>query len=162
MNATSLIGNCQIGDGTLLDESAIIGYPSKAAQLSERTLKNSAGAIIGANCIIRSNSVIYENTILGDNVQTANNVIIREDVTIGDGCCIGSRSVITKDLPPYTICVGQPCKPVKNRYNKEIIDFLLNLQWWDWDKEKIKINKKFFMTNLNTIKNVNELEKIIC
>ena len=94
--------------------------------------------------------------------QHGEDVFILSGVTIGDGCCIGSRSVITKDLPPYTICVGQPCKPVKNRYNKEIIDFLLKLQWWNWDKEKIKINKKFFMTNLNTIKNVNELEKIIC
>lgn len=100
--------------------------------------------------------------IIGNDVWIGEDVFILSGVTIGDGCCIGSRSVITKDLPPYTICVGQPCKPVKNRYNKEIIDFLLKLQWWNWDKEKIKINKKFFMTNLNTIKNVNELEKIIC
>ena len=94
MSATSRIGNCQIGEGTLLDESAIIGYPSKAAQLGERSLENSAGAIIGTNCIIRSNSVIYENTILGNNVQTANNVIIREDVSIGDGCVFGGGAIV--------------------------------------------------------------------
>lgn len=94
MSATILIGNCQIGEGTLLDKSAIIGYPCKAAQLGKRSLENSAGAIIGANCIIRSNSVIYENTILGNNVQTANNVIIREDVSIGDGCVFGGGAIV--------------------------------------------------------------------
>jgi acetyltransferase-like isoleucine patch superfamily enzyme len=94
MIATRLIGNCQIGEGTLLDESAIIGYPCKAAQLGECSLENSTGAIIGANCIIRSNSVIYENTILGNNVQTANNVIIREDVSIGDNCVFGGGAIV--------------------------------------------------------------------
>lgn len=94
MNSTRLIGNCQVGEGTLLDDSAIIGYPCKAVQLGERSLENSAGTIIGANCIIRSNSVIYENTILGDNVQTANNVIIREDVLIGDGCVFGGSAIV--------------------------------------------------------------------
>ncbi len=94
MSATNLIGDCKIGEGTLLDKSAIIGYPCKSSQLDKRTLENSAGATLGANCIIRSNSVIYENTILGNNVQTANNVIIREDVSIGDGCVFGGGAIV--------------------------------------------------------------------
>lgn len=94
MNGPRLIGNCQIGDGTLIDETAIIGHPSKSAQLGERSLEHSTGSSIGAQCIIRSNSVIYEETVIGDNVQTANNVIIRENVTIGDGCVVGGGSIV--------------------------------------------------------------------
>jgi acetyltransferase-like isoleucine patch superfamily enzyme len=94
MSEARLIGNCTIGGGTLIDESAIIGHPCKAAQLGGRSLSDSAGATIGANCIIRSNSVIYENTVLGDNVQTANNVIIREDVKTGDGCVFGGGAIV--------------------------------------------------------------------
>ena len=94
MSKTRLIGNCKIGEGSLIDESAIIGYPSKASQLEQRSLENSAGAVIGANCIIRSNSVIYEKTILGNNVQTANNVIIREHVSVDDGCALGGGTII--------------------------------------------------------------------
>ncbi len=94
MGEARLTGECQIGEGTLVDESAIIGHPCKAAQLNERSLTSSKGAIIGANCIIRSNTVIYENTVLGNNVQTANNVIIREDVSISDDCVFGGGSVI--------------------------------------------------------------------
>jgi acetyltransferase-like isoleucine patch superfamily enzyme len=94
MGQARLIGNCQIGEGALVDESAIIGHPCKAAQLNERSLASSNGSIIGVECIIRSNSVIYENSVLGDNVQTANNVIIREDVVIGDGCVFGGGSIV--------------------------------------------------------------------
>ena len=94
MSAARLIGNCHIGEGTLLDISAIIGHPSKATQLEGRSFDNSSGAVIGSNCIIRSNSVIYEKTTLGNNVQTANNVIIREEVSIGDGCVFGGGAIV--------------------------------------------------------------------
>lgn len=100
--------------------------------------------------------------IIGNDVWIGEDVIILSGVTIGDGCCIGSRSVVTKDLPPYTICVGQPCKAIKNRYKDEIKDFLLEIRWWDWEKEKIKRNRKFFMTNLNRIDDITELESLIC
>jgi acetyltransferase-like isoleucine patch superfamily enzyme len=70
------------------------------------------------------------NVVIGNDVWIAEDVVILSGVTIGDGCCIGARSVVSKDLPPYSICVGTPCKPVKKRYSQEIIDFLVDLQWW--------------------------------
>lgn len=68
--------------------------------------------------------------------------------------------VITKDLPPYTICCGVPCKPVKKRYSEDVVNFLLELKWWNWSNEKIKNNEKFFYLNLNNY-NINEIIKII-
>ncbi len=101
------------------------------------------------------------NVIIGNDVWIGEDVVILSGVTIGDGCCIGARSVITKNLEPYTICVGQPCKEIKKRYSDIIINFLLDLKWWNWTENKIKNNKTFFMTNLNTITNIDELKKII-
>ena len=88
---------------------------------------------------------------IGNDVWIGEDVFIMSGVTIGDGCCIGARSVITKDLPAYYICAGQPCKPIKPRYNENIIEFLQTIKWWDWSEEKIKRNKDFFMTNLNSV-----------
>lgn len=89
------------------------------------------------------------DVIIGNDVWIGEDVFITSGVKIGDGCCIGARSVVTKNLPPYTICVGTPCKSIKNRYPKEVIDFLLEIKWWDWSEDKIRRNKTFFNMNLN-------------
>ena len=96
------------------------------------------------------------DVIIGNDVWIGKDVFITSGVTIGDGCCIGAKSVVTRNLPPYSICVGSPCKPVKKRYRKrEVIEFLLKIKWWDWDVDKITRNREFFYTNLNEVKDIN-------
>jgi len=97
------------------------------------------------------------DVIIGNDVWIGEDVFIGSGVKIGDGCCIGAKSVVTRDLPAYTICVGSPCKDIKKRYSQEIIDFLLKIKWWDWNDPKIKRNKEFFYTNLNNINDVSEI-----
>jgi acetyltransferase-like isoleucine patch superfamily enzyme len=111
---------------------------------------------ISKNSNIRSKGKV----IIGNDVWIGEDVVILSGITIGDGCCIGARSVVTKNLEPYSICVGTPCKSVKLRYSKEIINFLLDLKWWNWDDTKIKRNKEFFMTDLNEITDINQIHII--
>jgi virginiamycin A acetyltransferase len=59
-------------------------------------------------------------------------------VHIGDGAIIGTRAVVTKDVPPYTIVGGIPAKEIRKRFPPETIDALQNLKWWDWPYEKIQ------------------------
>lgn len=97
---------------------------------------------------------------IGNDVWLGDSVLILSGVTIGDGCCIGARSVVTKNMPPYTICAGTPCKVVKNRYNPDMKKFLLKTKWWDWSEQKIRKNKAFFYSNLNQT-NVENIKKLI-
>ena len=61
-------------------------------------------------------------------------------MTIGDGAIIGSRVVVTKNVPPYTIAAGVPAKRIRKRFDDATAEKLKNLRWWDWDEEKIRHN----------------------
>lgn len=78
--------------------------------------------------------------VIGNDVWIGYEAVILSGVTIGDGAIIGTRAVVTKDVPPYTIVRGVPAKPIRRRFDDETIAELLRLRWWDWDKEKISRN----------------------
>jgi len=71
------------------------------------------------------------DTVIGNDVWIGQNVTIMPGVHIGDGAIIGANSVVAKDIPPYSIAVGNPCRVVKKRFDDELIDLLLKLKWWD-------------------------------
>lgn len=80
------------------------------------------------------------NTIIGNDVWIGYGATIMAGVTIGDGAIIATKSVITKDVPPYTIVGGNPAREIRKRFSEEEIDRLLELCWWDWPVEKITEN----------------------
>ena len=78
--------------------------------------------------------------IIGNDVWIGFEAVILAGVTIGDGAIIGTRAVVTKDVPPYTIVGGIPAKPIKKRFDEDVISDLLRVKWWDWSNEKIARN----------------------
>ena len=57
-------------------------------------------------------------------------VIIKKGVTIGDGAVVAAGAVVTKNVPPYAIVAGVPTKIIKYRFEPEIIQKLIELEWW--------------------------------
>lgn len=78
--------------------------------------------------------------IVGNDVWIGYEAIIMQGVHIGDGAIIGTRAVVTKDVPSYTIVGGTPAKAIKKRFPEEKIKKLMNIQWWNWPETKIKCN----------------------
>ena len=66
--------------------------------------------------------------------------VILSGVTIGDGAIIGTRAVVIKDVPSYTIVGGVPAKSIRKRFDEETIQKLEEIRWWDWEEERIKKN----------------------
>lgn len=80
------------------------------------------------------------NIVIGNDVWIGYEAVIMAGVTIGDGAIIGTRAVVTKDVPPYTIVGGVPAKIIRKRFSDEVISKLLEIKWWDWERDRIERN----------------------
>lgn len=75
---------------------------------------------------------------IGHDVWIGYGTIITSKCTkIGNGAAIGAGSIITKDVPAYSITVGSPAKVLKYRFDQETIDLLERSEWWDLTPEEL-------------------------
>lgn len=74
---------------------------------------------------------------IGNDVWIGAKSIIMDGVTIGDGAIVAAGSVVTRDVPPYSIVGGAPAKMIRYRYSQEIIDRLEEIKWWNLPDEEI-------------------------
>ncbi len=77
------------------------------------------------------------SVILEDDVWIGARTIILKGVKIGEGAVVGAGSLVTRNLPPYSVCFGNPCKPVKCRFFSE-----------DLKKHLILVNSKHTFENI--------------
>ena len=90
--------------------------------------------MMGTDCVIITRSHRHDRTdipmmdqgfeeerpvFIGNDVWLGDRVIILPGVHIGDGCIIGAGSVVTRDIPPYSVAAGIPAKDIKDRKNAE-------------------------------------------
>jgi acetyltransferase-like isoleucine patch superfamily enzyme len=69
-------------------------------------------------------------TTIGNDVWIGQGVFIKAGVTIGDGAVVGGRSVVVKDVPPYSIVAGTPATVKRLRFPEQTIERLTRMQWW--------------------------------
>jgi virginiamycin A acetyltransferase len=95
------------------------------------------------------------DTVIGNDVWIGYNATIMPGVRIGDGAIIATNSTVVKDVDPYSIVGGNPAKEIRKRFSKEKIEKLLEIQWWNWEIEKITENLSILTdNNLETLNNI--------
>lgn len=77
------------------------------------------------------------DVVIGNDVWIGQGVTILSGVTIGDGAVVAARSVVTKDVPAYSIVAGNPARLMRHRFDETTITRLLALRWWDWSQAQI-------------------------
>lgn len=97
------------------------------------------------------------DVIIEEDVWIGSNSVVLSGVTIGRGSIIGAGSVVTKDIPKYSIAFGNPAKIYRKRFDNKTISYLENLKWWEWEIDKIKKNKK--LLNSNIVEFLNDIEE---
>jgi acetyltransferase-like isoleucine patch superfamily enzyme len=98
-----------------------------------------------------NNDEVYKQTIVGNDVWIGSNVLIKSGVKIGNGVVIGMGSIVTKDIPDYSVVVGVPARVIKKRFDDETIKKLMKLEWWN-----LRINQIIDNGYLLSIGNNNE------
>ena len=129
------IGNfCSIGshvavggahhDYTLFSTSPVFFYSNNATFFKSRINKTAPEAPL--------------RTVIGNDVWIGTKVIIKAGVTVGDGAVIGAGSVVTRDVPAYTIFAGNPAKEIKQRFGP---DFDNSKVSWYYDYTVSELNQ---------------------
>lgn len=111
-NHITCINKIRIGSGTLTGKNVTI-------------TDNSHGRLVFEESdVLPVNRPVYSKgpVVIGKNVWIGDKATILPNVEIGDGAIIGANSVVTKDIPPYSVAVGNPAKVVKKIKNKECQD----------------------------------------
>ena len=91
----------------------------------------------------------YGDIEIGHDVWIGNDVTLLGGIKIGNGSIIGAKSLVNKDVEPYSIVAGIPAKFIKYRFDSNIIKKLQAIAFWKWDDREI-------LSNLSRFYNVNE------
>ena len=78
------------------------------------------------------------DVVLGSDVHVGWEAVILSGVTVGHGAVVGARAVVTRDVPPYAVVVGNPARVVRHRFGEAERAALLRVAWWDWDDDRVR------------------------
>lgn len=78
-----------------------------------------------------------QRVFIGHDTWIGHGAVIMPGVRIGNGAVVGSNSVVTKDVPPYTIVGGVAARTIRQRFPRDIAQAVEATAWWDWDHETL-------------------------
>lgn len=79
-----------------------------------------------------------QRVCIGHDTWIGHGSVILPGVRIGNGAVVGSLSVVTRDVEPYTIVGGSPARRIKKRFPRAIAERIEKSAWWDWAHETLR------------------------
>ncbi len=148
-----------IGDKLIIGKFCMIAsgvnFIMNGANHLTKSISSYPFAIFGndwKDAMVGKNYPTKGDTIIGNDVWIGHNVTIMPGIQIGDGAIIATNTTVTKNVEPYTIVGGNPSTLIKKRFTEQEIERLLEIQWWNWDIEKITKNVQYLTdTNIHNL-----------
>ena len=99
------------------------------------------------------------NILVEDDVWIGCRVTVLSGVRIGQGAVVAAGALVTKDVPPYAIVGGVPAKVIKYRFEPEMIEELLKIDYAQLDRAMIQIHENALYQKLETKEQLSWLPK---
>ena len=139
------IGKISIGSFTSIAENVSI---QEFNHKSDRVVTSSINHMIYRDNL-KSDYISKGNVIIEEDVWIGSNAVILSGVRIGRGGVVAAGSIVTKNVPRYSIVAGNPAKVIKFRFDEETIRKLESSEWWHWSRYKIIENREFLENAIN-------------
>ena len=75
---------------------------------------------------------------LGHDVWIGHGAVVLPGVSMGNGAVAGAGSIVTKDVPAWTIVVGNPARVLRPRFPAHIAEAIERIAWWEWDRDRLR------------------------
>ena len=141
----------KIGEGSFTNTdlphqgNVTIGKYSSIARFVKFHTEGDHLCVSNKKCVFTTNWMQPDHPLkieIGNDVWIGDGVTLLENIKIGDGAIIGAGAVVSKEVPPYAIVVGNPQQIKSFRFDFEQIAKLLELKWWDWPTSQIDARKQ--------------------
>ena len=97
--------------------------------------------------------------IIEDDVWIGENAVILSGVHIGQGAVIAAGAVVTRDIPPYSIVAGVPAKILRYRFDQDVINELLKIDFGSLTRRDIKIHEQELYETITSVDDALRLTK---
>jgi len=84
--------------------------------------------------------------MIGHDVWIGHGAIVLPGRSLGTGAVVAAGAIVTKDVPAYTIVAGNPARVIRRRFPELTADKLMQLAWWDWDHQRLRVALPDFRT----------------
>ena len=139
VNENSTMGNVTLGRFTSIGPGFMCGYGEHPTNfITTSPVFYSTRRQCGISFTETSRYDEQHQTTIGNDVWIGARAFVRDGVKIGDGALIAAGAVVTADVPDYAIVGGVPAKLIRYRFPEDVVQQLLEIQWWNWSEDRLR------------------------